>query len=38
MNEALSLDVSTTENEIMKKNFEKIFEKELVQSKITLQN
>ena len=38
MSEVLSLDVSTAENEIMKKNLEKIFEKELVQSKITLQN
>ena len=37
MSEALSIDVSTTENEIMK-NLERIFEKELVQSKITLQN
>ena len=26
MSEALSLNVSTTENEIMKKNLEKIFE------------
>ena len=37
MSEALSLDVSTAENEIMK-NLEKVFEKELVQSKITLRN
>ena len=38
MSDALSLNVGTTENEIIKKNVEKIFEWELVQSKITLQN
>ena len=37
MSEALSLDVSTTENEIMKK-LRKDIREELVQSKITLQN
>ena len=37
MSEALSLNVSKTENYIMK-NLEKIFEWELVQSKINLQN
>ena len=38
VSEALSLNVSTAENEIMKKLRKKIFEKELVQSKIALQN